>query len=102
MNEELQPDGDLSPEQQRLVDSLSKEQVHLIDATLLDHCLPRRRKVAMVVALTMGAIGQQFPGIPDIFYSQRIKELVFQGLLESFGNLDYMRYSEIRLPPNSR
>ena len=37
-------------------------------------------------------------GIPDIFYSQRVRHLVEEGKLESQGNLGYMRYSEVRLP----
>jgi hypothetical protein len=37
-------------------------------------------------------------GIPDIFYSQRIRELVEKKLLESQGDLQFMRYSEVRLP----
>ena len=51
----------------------------------------------MVVGLTIETIGEKFPQIPDVFYSRRVKELVSRGLIESSGNLDYMRYSEIRL-----
>jgi hypothetical protein len=40
----------------------------------------------------------RFENVPDVFYSQRAKALVENGLLESQGNLDFMRYSEVRLP----
>ena len=39
-----------------------------------------------------------FPNIPDIYYAQRVRRLVAVGELESQGNLEYMRYSEVRLP----
>jgi len=62
MNEELHPDGDLPSEQRRMVDALSEEQIKLIAAALLGNCLPRWRKVAMVVGLTIEAVGKNFPG----------------------------------------
>lgn len=37
-------------------------------------------------------------GLPDVFYAQRIKALVQRGALVSEGNLNYMSYSEVRLP----
>ncbi len=38
-----------------------------------------------------------FEGVPDIYYSERIRKLVEKGVLEAAGNLHYMRYSEVRL-----
>jgi hypothetical protein len=35
-------------------------------------------------------------GFPDTFYSQRVAHMVRIGLLEAEGNLDYMRFSEVR------
>ena len=37
-------------------------------------------------------------GLPDLYYAQRVKLLVESGALLSESNLDYMRYSEVRLP----
>lgn len=37
--------------------------------------------------------------IPDIYYAQGIRRLVDEKKLESQGNLSYMRYSEVPLPP---
>ena len=36
------------------------------------------------------------PAIPDPYFAGRIKELMRQGLLESQGNLNHIRYSEVR------
>jgi hypothetical protein len=41
---------------------------------------------------------KEFPDIPDAFYLLRIKHFAESGLIESAGNLNRMRYSEVRLP----
>jgi hypothetical protein len=41
---------------------------------------------------------REFPGLPDVFYALRIKHLAESGAIEAAGNLNRMRYSEIRLP----
>lgn len=38
------------------------------------------------------------PGIPDLFYSQRIEAMVNKKNLEHQGNLKYMRHCEVRVP----
>ena len=38
----------------------------------------------------------QYQGIPDIYFSQRVRKMVLGGTLESQGNIDRMRYSEVR------
>jgi hypothetical protein len=48
--------------------------------------------------MTIGELSERFPNIPDIYYAQRLRRLVAVGELESQGNLEYMRYSEVRLP----
>ena len=78
--------------------SLSPEFVANIDAALLSHAGKKNRKVAMLVALTMMNDALAVDGLPDLYYAQRVKELVRRGLLVAEGNLDYMRYSEVRLP----
>ena len=91
------PDGPLSAEQQAIASLLSPEFVARIDAALLGHARPHWRKVAMVVGLTMRDSSLRIPGLPDIFYAQRVKDLVSRGLLVADGNLEFMRYSEVRL-----
>ena len=97
-DEEPLPDGPLTPEEQAIVASLSTEFTQRIDSALLAQAKSSWRKVAMLVALTMMDPELGAPGLPDIYYANRVKKLVEAGLLESAGNLDYMRYSEVRLP----
>jgi hypothetical protein len=87
----------MTPEQAAVAASLSQEMVAKIDAALLSHARVRERKVAMLVGLTMMDPTVGVPGLPDRFYAQRVRVLVERGLLIAEGNLDYMRYSEVRL-----
>lgn len=101
--DEFEPDGPLTPEQEVIVGKLSSDDLTKIDEGLLSNCCDRWRKVARVVGTTMTSDGQyRYEGVPDIFYSQRVKALVERGLLESQGNLDFMRYSEVRLPQTGK
>ena len=97
-SDDLTPDRPLSPEQARVAASLSAEFVAAIDAELLSHARPRSRKVAMLVGMAMGNPDVRVPGLPDLFYAQRVRELVAKGHLVAEGNLDFMCYSEVRLP----
>jgi len=99
--DEFASDPPMSPEQATIAASLSPEFVAKIDQVILSHALPRNRKVAMMVGLTMRDRSVRVPGLPDLFYAQRVKALVAKGLLVAEGNLDYMRYSEVRLPEES-
>lgn len=85
-------------EQKALVSKLSKNDLNEIDEVLLSNATSQWRKVAMIVGMTMGELSIRTIEIPDIFYSQRIRKLVEDGSLESQGNLQRMRYSEVRLP----
>jgi hypothetical protein len=93
-----EPDPPLTDEQNRIVNQLSDIEIQKIDELLLSNSSDKWRKVARVVGTTMMDLSGQFSGIPDIFYALRIKKLVNEGRLESQGNLDFMRYSEVRFP----
>ena len=95
------PDKTLSQEQLKLVAKLSDAEIETIDNALLANTTLQWRKVARVVATTMNSLPCRVVGIPDSYYSQRIQQLVSAGLLESQGNLSYMRYSAIRLPTSN-
>jgi hypothetical protein len=97
-NDIAPPDGPLTPEEQAVADSLSADVVARIDAALLSQARKSQRKVAMLVGLTMMDPTLRVPGLPDVFYAQRVKALVQRGLLIAAGNLDYMGYCEVRLP----
>ena len=95
---DVTPDPPLSDEQRAIVDKLTAGQIQEIDDALLANCIVRWRKVAAVVGFTMtDQLMKEFEGVPDVYYAQRVRKLVEQGVLESAGNLDCMRYSEVRL-----
>ena len=77
---------------------LTAAELERIDKHLLSEASHSWRKVARVVGRTMDALHDEFPGIPDVFYSHRIKHLVKSAALEAAGNLDRMRFCEVRLP----
>jgi uncharacterized protein DUF3658 len=90
----------LKPEEEARIALFTESELNAIDEALLSNALPQWRKVAMVVALTTR--GFDFvPSLPDVFYAGRIKQLVAGGRLESQGNLEFMRFSEVRLPQAS-
>ena len=98
MNEIPTPDPDLNEDQRLRVSKLSSEELTRIDETLVSHASKLNRKVAMLVGLSIMDLREDISNIPDVFYAQRIKKIVGKGLLIAEGNLDYMRFSEVRLP----
>jgi len=94
----IETDGDLTDVQAKIAASLSPELMAKIDACLLSHATVHGRKVAMIIGLTMMDNTIRVAGLPDLFYRDRIKTLVTSGLLLAEGNLNCIRYSEVRLP----
>ena len=92
------PDGEMTPEEAMVAASLSPELIERIDACLLSFVVGYNRKVARVVGSAMMDKTIRVLGLPDLFYRDRVKLLVEKGLIVAEGNLDYMRYSEVRLP----
>lgn len=92
------PDPPMTPEEAAVAASLSANFIERIDTELLSHARRSSRKVAMLVGLAMGNEAVRVPGLPDLFYAQRVRTLVEKGLLVAEGNLAFMRYSEVRLP----
>jgi hypothetical protein len=97
-----QPDTDLSEEDRQFVAELGLLDFELMDRTLLSECASSWRKVARVVGTSMRELQDQLPNVPDSYYAQRVALLVAAGNLESQGNLDHMRFSEVRLPGTDR
>ena len=77
-------------------EELSESELKEIDCKLLENITFQWRKVAMVVATTMIDFKDNFTDISDSFFAERVKMLAEQGIIESQGDLDYMRYSEVR------
>ena len=89
---------ELSEDQKNRINSLLPSDIEEIDEQLLKNVGHKWRKVAMVVGLTMTDFNKKYSGIPDLFFAQRVKELVNTGLLRSQGNLEHMRFSEVKKP----
>lgn len=94
----LEPEDLLSSEEESRTSRLSAEDLARIDASLLSHARPQSRKLAMIVALAMGDCGEDISNVPDAFYSRRAARLVSEGKLVASGDLQRMRYCEVRLP----
>ncbi len=91
-----EPDTDLDAEEQAAVALLQDTDLEAIDTALLAECTTSWRKVARVVGTAMIALQERYPNVPDGYYALRMAGLVRAGTLESQGNLEYMRFSEVR------
>lgn len=99
MNDEVpQADPPLSPEEQSVVDALTNADIEVIDSAILANSFSRWLKVARVVGDTVSALSERYPRLSYAFYAQRLRHLARRGRLESRGNLEYLRFSEVRLP----
>src|SRR5215204_3197347 len=97
--EDNEPDPELNDEQIKLVKKLSVDEVEDIDIALLSFARRKYyRKVAYLVGMTMSRFPIRIEGIPDIFYAQRVRRLVEKGLLVYEGDLNRMRYCEVKIP----
>jgi hypothetical protein len=97
-DDDKQSNRSLTPEEEAQARLLTAADLKRIDECLLSHTSHLSHKVARVIARTMQELNNEFPGLPDVFYSTRIKHLAESGAIEAAGNLDRMRFSEIRLP----
>ncbi len=87
----------LTPEQEALIAQLTDEQIETIDEALLGQTTEVFRKTAAIIGFSMGKLDKEILGIPDTYYLMRLKGLVEKGMIDVEGNIDYMRFSEIRL-----
>ncbi|MES9850581.1 MAG: DUF3658 domain-containing protein [Candidatus Thiodiazotropha sp. L084R] len=83
----IEPDGELSSDQWKLVSQLTEREVQKIDISLLSNTNEKWQKVAMVVVATMLELPSRIDDIPDIYYSYRVKKLVNENMLEARGDL---------------
>lgn len=88
----------LSAEEQSVVVRLTDAELQVIDAAILANSSDHWLKVARVVLWAEKELSDRFPGLTYIFYAQRLIHLAERGRLESQGNLEYMRFSEVRIP----
>lgn len=77
---------------------LTDADLQIIDSAIMTNSSNRWQKVAWVVWQTEKALSGGYPGLSYIFYALRLIQLVDEGHLESQGDLEYMRFSEVRIP----
>jgi len=95
-------DPELSEETEAAVAALSPSDVEAIDRALLSLCHDVHwLKVAYVVGHAMDVHPDRYFDIPDLYYARRVRALVEAGVLEAVGNLRRMRFSEVRLRPQT-
>jgi hypothetical protein len=92
------PDTQLEPDEQAVVDRLTPSETAFIDKALLSDCVSSWRKVARIVGRALDQVPDSLDDVPVAYFAQRVKALVASGQLESQGNLDHIRFSEVRLP----
>jgi hypothetical protein len=91
-------DTELDDEELQAVGALSESQVALIDGVLLADCASTWRKVARIVGTALTKGPEELAEVPVGFFARRVRALVESGKLEAKGDLNYMRFSEVRLP----
>ena len=99
MSEEIpQPNPALTAKEQSAVAKLTAADLQVIDAAILANSSNRWLKVARVVTSAEDALSNSYPDLSYVFCAQRLIRLAEEGRLESQGNLEHMRFSEVRLP----
>lgn len=93
------PNAPLGEKEIAAVATLRAADYEIIDTAILAHSASHWLKVARVVIHVEDELLGRFPDISHRFYAERLKQLVQAGLLESQGNLNHMRFSEVRIPP---
>ena len=88
----------LSAAEQSVVKKLRDADLQVIDAAILANCSNDWLKVARVMAFTEKALNNRYPALSYVFYAQRLIHLAEEGRLEPQGDLQYMRFSEVRIP----
>ncbi|EJJ3987390.1 hypothetical protein NI343_003181 [Salmonella enterica] len=82
--------------------NFTPEDILEIEKVILSSVHVARRKVAMVVGMTIGTLRDRdedkWKHASDIYCAYVIRCLVFRGELVGYGDLFRMRYSEINLP----
>lgn len=95
------PDRSLTAAEELAVARLTPQDLAGIDTALLALAGDRWRKVALLVRHALHRCAASQPELPDVYYARRIRELVDAGTLEAHGNLERMRFSEVRIVADS-
>jgi hypothetical protein len=88
----------LSAEERAAVEKLTDADLQIVDTAILTNCSTGWFKVARIVVDAEQALAKRYPALSYLFYTERLRWLVHEGRLESQGDLQYIRFSEVRLP----
>ena len=100
-DEQDRPDLPLPPKEEAVYAALTEDDLKEMDSALLQDCARYGRKVARIVGTAFMSAKFRDRDIPPLCFAQRVVELVREGKLVAEGNLNYMRYSEVRLPSSA-
>ena len=91
---DLDPDKEMRTEQADRAALLSEAEIAKVDEALYESASNTFQKQSKVVGLALMALDDA--RLSDVFASTRVQNLVSKGRLEHTGDLNRMRYSEIR------
>lgn len=92
------PDTDLCDEEMVAVAALSDAQVARVDEAIVRNTGPAWQTVARVIGHALVDLQDQAPVPPLGYFARRVRHLAAAGLLQSSGDLDFVRLSRIRRP----
>ena len=99
--EEVNPDPAPSDMEAVEISKLTEQDLIELDKLLYSFVGRKWKKVAYVVGRGMTDCDEKFYKIPDVFFADRVRDMIKKGDLISQGNLRNMRYCEVRLPTPS-
>jgi len=91
----------LTREQEAAIRALAADDLTTIDEAILGSVSNDWQKTAMVCIRIEERLRTRFPIFTFSVYALRLEFLVDRGNLESRGDLDYLRFSEVRLAKRS-
>ena len=76
---------------------VTQTELELIDAAILRNCSVEFRKIARVIGGAMLEVRDSIPNLTDVFYADRVRQLVADGTVESQGDITAIRSGEVKL-----
>lgn len=95
--DETLPDPKMDPASQAFAEALSTDEIALIDQKLLSQAAAQWRKSARIAASCLRELPEALKAIHPDFLSGRLKHWIDEGRLIHQGDLNRMRYCEVRL-----
>ena len=84
--------------QKKAIKALTENDLKTIDSALMKNATTQWRKIARIIGMTMMDLENEYKDLPDLFYGERVIDLVLNKNLVSQGDIHQMRYGEVKLP----